>query len=67
MFSYAGDTTGAVRPTWIENYNLYNKTDGAGNVIHKKNFNASWVSSVYKDGLTEVRPDNKAVNYIIKL
>lgn len=30
-------------------------------------YNASRCSSVYQDGLTEVRPDNKAVNYIIKL
>lgn len=28
---------------------------------------ASLYSSVYKEGLTEVRPDNKTVNYIIKL
>lgn len=30
-------------------------------------FKASRSSKVYQDGLTEVRPDNKAVNYIIKL
>ena len=30
-------------------------------------FDLSSSSSVYQDGLTEVRPDNKAVNYIIKL
>lgn len=30
-------------------------------------FKASLSSSVYQDDLTEVRPDNKAVNYIIKL
>lgn len=30
-------------------------------------FKASLSSPVYQDGLTEVRPDNKAVNYIIKL
>lgn len=30
-------------------------------------FKASRCSSVYQSGLTEVRPDNKAVNYIIKL
>lgn len=30
-------------------------------------FDASRVSTVYQNGLTEVRPNNKIINYIIKL
>lgn len=43
------------------------QSDWAKNVLDGFDFKASRCSSVYQDGLTEVRPDNKAVNYIIKL
>ena len=33
---------------------------------YRINFNASNSSSVYQDGITEIRPDNYAVNWIIK-
>lgn len=47
-------------------------TDGMGAATNKVaiptiTIDASLCSSVYQNGLTEVRPDNKAVNYIIKL
>lgn len=41
--------------------------DWAVNMVDGFDFKASRCSSVYQEGLTEVRPDNKAVNYIIKL
>ena len=41
--------------------------DWGVNILDGFDFRASRCSSVYQDGLTEVRPDNKAVNYIIKL
>lgn len=37
------------------------------NILDGFDFRASRCSSVYQNSLTEVRPDNKAVNYIIKL
>ena len=41
--------------------------DAQQGTIDGFDFKASRCSSVYQSGLTEVRPDNKAVNYIIKL
>ena len=37
------------------------------NLVDGFDFRASRCSSVYQSGLTEVRPNNKTVNYIIKL
>ena len=53
-------------------YRVYSKkgassTDYKQSVLNGFDFKASRCSSVYQEGLTEVRPDNKAVNYIIKL
>ena len=42
-------------------------TGNGGSGGGKISFDASRVSSVYQNGLTEVRPNNKIVNYIIKL
>ena len=65
MYDYLVETEGAFLHEIIEQYWL--SAGNSGNAMRKFSFNANLVSQVYKDGLTEVRPDNKAVNYIIKL
>lgn len=65
MYDYLVKTEGAFLHEIEKEYWLGG--GNSGNAIRKFSFNTNLVSQVYKDGLTEVRPDNKAVNYIIRL
>lgn len=62
--AYDTSITGAFQAQTGLSCNYY---DGKYTLAYSIDYRASRSSSVYQDGLTEVRPDNKAVNYIIKL
>lgn len=58
---YASETSGALYPA-----NGGQDNTGNGNVGSGIGIDASRVSNVYQDNLTEVRPNNYAVNFYIK-
>lgn len=64
---FGGGRDQGISGAFYNNGNYNSTRDGGGNwTTMSVGFNASRSSSVYKDGLSEVRPDNYAVNWIIK-
>ena len=65
---YNHDDTVTTNPFYVsdKNYKWREVGGGGSNPCSKVNMDLSRSSNVYKNGITEVRPSNIAVRYIIK-